>query len=179
MYYNMENEGGVTIHYIDEGEDTGDIIYQKSYQIEPGMRLSEMQEIAINKIGVNLLLKAINNISDRKTPRIRQAKKSPTKRAGNIKPDEHKKIINWDNWKIEWIWHLLRGTENWLNAIEQPRGIYKGQRWEVLNYKKQKIKNFQISKIYKERNKYFIAYKDGKIYLGLKFNLKNIIRNIF
>lgn len=34
-----------------------------------------MQEIAINKIGVNLLLKAINNISDRKIPRIRQAKK--------------------------------------------------------------------------------------------------------
>ncbi len=179
MYYGMENKGGVTIHYIDEGEDTGDIIYQKSYQIKPGMRLPEMQEIAINKIGAGLLLKAIDDISNGKAPRIKQTIKSSTKRAKNIKLDEHKKIIDWHNWEIERIWHLLRGSENWLNATEQPKGIYKGQRWRILNYKKQKMKKMQVSKIYKERSKYFIACKDGKIYLGLKFNLKNILRNIF
>ena len=179
MYYNMEKKGGVTIHYIDEGEDTGDIIYQKSYRITPGMRLSEMQVIAINKIGVSLLLKTIDDISNGKAPRIKQLKESPTKRARNIKLDEYKKIIDWHNWETERIWHFLRGTENWLNAIEQPKGIYKGQRWRILNYKRQKMKNLQISKIYKERSKYFIACKDGKIYLGLKFNLKDILRNIF
>lgn len=168
MYYNMENEGGVTIHYIDEGEDTGDIIYQKSYQIEPGMRLPEMQEIAINKIGVGLLLKTIDDISNGKAPRIKQTIKNSTKRARNIELNEHEKIINWQNWKIERIWHLLRGTENWLNTIEQSKGIYKGQGWRILNYKKQKMKKMQVSKIYKEQNKYFIACKDGKIYIDEK-----------
>lgn len=31
MYYNMEKQGGVTVHYIDQGEDTGNIILQKRY----------------------------------------------------------------------------------------------------------------------------------------------------
>ena len=33
MYYNTDKKGGVTVHYIDEGEDTGDIIYQEVYDI--------------------------------------------------------------------------------------------------------------------------------------------------
>lgn len=173
MYYNQEKEGGVTLHYIDEGEDTGDIIYQEKYNFPLGLKSPQMLDLSISKIGVGLILKALENIEN--LPRVKQPKSSPTKKARNIKDSEHKDIIDWQSWKIERIWHILRGTELWLNATEQPKGIYKSQRWQIKNYEKCDTSSYEISKIYKENNIYFIACNDGKIYLDLKFNFKNFI----
>ncbi len=173
MYYNTEKKGGVTVHYIDDGEDTGDIIYQEKYNIPLGMKSPDMLNLSIGQIGVNLLLKALNDIEN--LPKITQYKESPTAKARNIKPEEHKNIIEWNKWNIERIWHLLRGTELWLNAVEQPKGIYKNQRWIVEKFKKCDMVNYEISKIYKENKKYFVACKDGKIFLSLKFNFKIFI----
>ena len=38
QYYNMEMNPGVTVHYIDEGEDTGDIIFQERVSISLGIK---------------------------------------------------------------------------------------------------------------------------------------------
>ena len=175
IYYNFDSEAGVTVFYIDNGEDTGDIIFQKKYNVPFGAKLPDIQNLAINKIGAKLLLKAINHIEKGTAPRVPQPKESPTQRARNIKLEEHKNIINWKNWTIERIWHILRGTEDWLNALEQPKGLYKGQRWKILNFKKCDIKNYITGKIYKENDKYFVICRDGKIYLDLRFSLKKFI----
>ena len=174
QYYNMDLVGGVTVHYIDKGEDTGDIIYQEEYDIPLGTKSPDNNDLAIGKIGVKLLLKALDNIDD--LPRIPQPQVSPTPRARNIKPEEHKNIIDWETWQTERIWHILRGTELWLNAIEQPKGVYKGQRWTIENYEKcELVPHYIPSKIYTENKKKFIATKDGKIYISIHFNMKNLI----
>jgi methionyl-tRNA formyltransferase len=175
-YYFMEKKGGVTVHYIDNGEDTGDIIYQEEYDILLGMKSPSMQDLAIGKIGVNLLSKALDNIE--KLPKQKQSNISPTQKARNIKDNEHQTIIDWDKWNIERIWHILRGTELWLNAIEQPKGIYKGQRWCIQEFKRCNTSQYEISKIYKEKHSYFVVSKDGKIFLKLKFNIKKFILNL-
>ena len=174
-YYHFETISGVTLHFIDKGEDTGDIIYQQQYDIYPGMKSVEMQNLAIGKIGISLIFKALNNIEF--LPKIKQPKDSTTKRARNLKVSEHQEIINWEGWSIERIWHILRGTEMWLNAIEKPKGIYLGQRWSVYEYELCNTTKYKISKIYKEKNKYFVACKEGKIYLDIKFSLKILILN--
>jgi len=177
VYYNMDKKGGVTVHYIDKGEDTGDIIYQEQYDIPLGMKSPDMYDLAIGKIGTNLLQKALENIKN--LPRQKQPEKSSSSRAKNIKAEEHTKVIDWQEWGIERIWHLLRGTELWLNALEQPKGLYKGQRWTIQEFEKCDMgKSYRISKIYKENNKYFVVCKDGKIFLSLKFSLKNLVLNI-
>jgi methionyl-tRNA formyltransferase len=176
MYHNTEKKGGVTVHYIDEGEDTGDIIYQEEYDIPLGMKSPDMNDLAIGKVGVNLLLKALDNIGN--LPRVKQLKESPTLRARNIKLEEHESIIDWQNWDIKRVWHLLRGTELWLNAVEQPKGFYKGQRWTIENFEVCEMRNYELSKIYKENGIYFIVSKDGKIFLSLKFSLKNFVLNM-
>ncbi|UPT77638.1 hypothetical protein MN086_00475 [Sulfurovum sp. XGS-02] len=175
-YYNKDSKGGVTVHYIDKGEDTGDIIYQESYNIPLGMKSPLMHDLAIGKIGVDLLLKSLENVND--LPRKAQPEESPTQRAGNIKEYEHKNIIDWQNWEIERIWHILRGTELWLNALEQPQGVYKGQRWIIENFQKCQMDSYQVSKVYNENGKYFVACKDGKIFLAVNFNIKNFILNL-
>jgi len=176
MYHDTEKKGGVTVHYIDRGEDTGDIIYQEEYDIPLGMKSPDRMDLAIGKLGTGLLLKALKNIEN--LPRIKQPKESSTKRARNIKDSEHKDIIDWENWEIEKVWHLLRGTELWLNAYEQPKGIYKGQRWEVCNYEKINNYNYELGKVYKENNKNFLVCKSGKIFLDIKFSFKKLIMNM-
>jgi len=176
MYYNTEKKGGVTVHYIDRGEDTGDIIYQEKYDIPLGMKSPDMMNLAIGKIGTNLLLKALNNLGN--LPRIAQPKESTTQKARNIQMDEHENIIDWNNWDIEKIWHLLNGTELWLNAIKQPSGIFTGHRWTIKEFIKCDTKDYKISNIYKENNRNFIACNDGKIFLYVKLNIKNMILNI-
>ena len=39
-----EKETGVTIHYVDEGVDTGEIIHQEKFAIDPSWTLEELEE---------------------------------------------------------------------------------------------------------------------------------------
>lgn len=119
QYYNTDLTRGVTVHYIDKGEDTGDILLQKSFVSPLGMTSVEVRDKLISKIGVNLLLSAIQNIET--LPRIKQPSSSPTPRARNIKSEEHSMIIDWNAWNVERVWHFLRGTQDWLNAISPPK----------------------------------------------------------
>lgn len=179
MYYNMDIHPGVTVHYIDSGEDTGDILFQEQYEIPLGIRSPDMLDIGINKIGINLLFKALECIKSGTVIRIKQPKESPTPRARNIKEDEHRNIIDWDSWGIERIWHLLRGTELWLNAIKPPSGLYIGHRWKIGEFiKDYNKKEYVHSRIYKEKGKYFIVCNDGKIFLNIKFNVQVFISSI-
>lgn len=172
-YYNFEEFGGVTLHYIDKGEDTGDIIYQEQYKIRLGLKSPEMQDIAIGKIGNSLISKAIANISS--LPRLKQPVKSSTKRAKNIGVNEHQTIIDFDSWEIERIWHVLRGTELWLNSIPQPKGFLRNQRWIVQEMKIKNIKKYDVGKIYKDENKFFLVCKEGVIYLSIKFSISRFL----
>jgi methionyl-tRNA formyltransferase len=178
MYYNVELNPGITVHYIDAGEDTGDIIYQERYTVPLGIESSDMLNIGINKIGVNLLFKALDTIALGIAPRIKQHQNSPTPRARNLKLEEQKHIIDWSDWPIERIWHVLRGTESWLNVLDQPSGIYKGHRWAIDSFVKSEDNNNYISgSIYKEHGKIFIACPGGRIYINVKFNIKYFLKN--
>jgi methionyl-tRNA formyltransferase len=175
-YYHKELHPGVTVHYIDQGEDTGDIIFQERYDVPLGATSSDMRNIAINEIGVKLLFRAIDAIANGSAPRIAQPHDSPTRRAENIKPIDHKNIIDWNNWQIERIWHILRGTESWLNALEQPQGIYKGQRWEIRDFIK--YGDYNYGTIYKKSNETVIACRDGQIMIKIRFRIKLFIKQI-
>lgn len=98
MYFNMDLNPGVTVHYIDEGEDTGDIIYQESFAMKLGTTFSELNNCAIKKVGVPLLLKSIDAIANGTAPRIKQPAKSLTNRARNISKNE--KLIAWERWGV-------------------------------------------------------------------------------
>lgn len=139
QYYHMEMNPGVTVHYIDQGEDTGDIIFQERTHISLGTKSLPRLDKLIGETGVSLVLKALDAIQAGNAPRMKQPLQSPTPRAKILTPDEHQTIIDWQNWPIERIWYLLRGTELWLNALPQPSGLWKGQRWIIEEFEKQPI----------------------------------------
>ncbi|BEE04068.1 methionyl-tRNA formyltransferase [Aeromonas veronii] len=174
QYYNMEMNPGVTVHYIDEGEDTGDILFQERVHIPLGTKSPERLDKLIGGVGSSLLLKAIQAIKSGSAPRIPQPSHSSTFRARNLKSEEHKEIIDWKNWPIERIWHVLRGTELWLNAYDQPKGIFKGQRWVVEEFER-KGNIEQPGAIVRYKGRKALATPDGYIFIDIKFSLKKAL----
>ncbi len=177
-YHDMTPMTGVTVHYVDKHEDTGDIIAQDQVEIPLGMKSPDRLDLVIDKLGVRLLLQAIDDIAAGTAQRSQQPAKSPTARARNLKPDEHSSIINWQTWPSERVWHVLRGTELWLDALPKPSGLYSGHRWMVGAY--QKIPNFSETpgQIGRDNDGFYVALKDGNIRLYVNFSLKTAIMRL-
>jgi methionyl-tRNA formyltransferase len=62
MARNGEREGGVTIHWVDAGEDTGDIILQEAFPIRDGMTSEELERQVI-EVGSWLMGRAVEMIA--------------------------------------------------------------------------------------------------------------------
>lgn len=109
VYEGLEKESGVTLHYIDKGEDTGDIIDIEKFDVPLGMNISDYKENIKNSIS-NLINRNFKNLSSLK--REKQPLKSPTKRARLLKQNEISNYIDWKNWNTLKIWHLLKGLNS-------------------------------------------------------------------
>ncbi len=68
---NGEKSYGVTIHEIDDGIDTGDILYQEEYPIEPDDTGHSLYLKAMNN-ACSLFLKNLDNIASKKYNRTKQ-----------------------------------------------------------------------------------------------------------
>ena len=108
-YYDYVMTPGVTLHYIDKGEDTGDIIFQERVLISPGEKLEEVnQKLSFTRI--KLLLKIMYTIEKGNLPRVKQSVTTPTVRARKIKPEEYNELIRWNEWDVERVFHCLLYT---------------------------------------------------------------------
>lgn len=68
---NGEAETGVTIHFMDEGFDTGDIIAQKPYHIHSKATMGTIFN-ELNVLGIELLLQVLMAYENQELPRIKQ-----------------------------------------------------------------------------------------------------------
>ena len=73
---NGENTFGITVHYVDEGIDTGDIIEQKHYPISTHDTYSRLLNIAVTECG-QVLFSAMQKLSQNKVKRIKQKEIHP------------------------------------------------------------------------------------------------------
>lgn len=166
QYYNMEESGGVTIHYIDEGEDTGDILCQEEFPIRPGMPLDETVN-SIMRIGSKLMLKALNDISHGWQRPIPQSSVGAGQRARKIKPSEE--LIDWNTWPIERFWHLLRGFHTTLDVVPPPPVLFSPFfSFQILGYERTRLSQSMIKNVSKDSRGWFITHPEGKIRLKLK-----------
>lgn len=171
-YYDVELNPGATVHFVDDGEDSGDILLQEKLSVPLGMKSPERSQKVVSELGVALLLRALDQLEAGAEQRVVQTKDSPTVRARNLKVEEHDKIIDWQAWPIEKIWHVLRGTEQWLNAVTPPQGLYRGQRWSVEDYRLEDTSQLRVGRIYRQNGVYRIACKEGTIKLTRAFSVK-------
>jgi len=178
-YYHMDMNPGVTVHYVDAGEDTGDIILQERVKIPLGIKSPDRLDILVGKVGVSLILEALEQVESGAVVRKRQPKESPTQRARNIKKEEHAFIIDWQRWPLERIWHVMRGTELWLDCVSAPTGLLTGQRWQVGDFERVQVGRDQddLGKVKRDKQGYYVICRDGVIRLSAFFSAKTFIIN--
>lgn len=123
----MSMRGGVTLHYIDTGEDTGDIITQKKFPIPLGMTRTEYQE-AETKAAVAAYRDALKRLVDGTIERVPQGD-SPHPQARNVTREDF--LLHYGEMKVEDAYHFLMGTD----GISQ---IYTGwlYSYAILDYQK-------------------------------------------
>jgi methionyl-tRNA formyltransferase len=90
---NGDSQTGITTMYMDEGWDTGDIIYQQSIPIDPDENLAGLYA-RLAELGGELLVKTVADLKTGSAPRISQDHSLATK-APKLKPEQQ--IINWRN----------------------------------------------------------------------------------
>jgi methionyl-tRNA formyltransferase len=106
-----EKESGVTIMYMDEGLDTGDILLQESIALRR-RETTETLHDRLAKIGAEALLKALALVAENRAPRARQDQAKATLTKKLRKEDGH---IKWDRPQREIDAHI-RAMTPWPSA---------------------------------------------------------------
>lgn len=148
---------GITIMYMNEGMDTGDIISTKELKISDTDTMSTLQD-KLKIIGSKLLLNTLPNIINGKINRIKQ-NDIEASYAYNIKKEEEK--IDFNKTKKD-IYNQIRG----LNSYPGAYALLDNKRIKIWNsYITDKqysnLSNGEISNIYKDG--IGIKVKDGEI----------------
>ena len=107
---NDENEFGITVHYVDEGIDTGDIILQRTYDITEKDDYGTLLNIAYEKCA-NVLYDSIKLIQNNKVEVIKQEDIHPIGMYCGIR-GEGDEIIDWNQ--------TSREVFNFIRAMSTP-----------------------------------------------------------
>lgn len=173
--YNRESEGGVTIHFVDTGMDTGNILYQEAFPIQPGMSESAMEELAIGTYGVRLLLHALDSVADGVYPSLPQPEVSPTIKATRVSAERLNKLIDWNHWPIERFWSVLRFAESWQTVTPPPPGWRSRFRWAIGDYIRETAHGVPGT-VSQDKRGYYLVHPEGKIRLAVRYDLKRYIK---
>lgn len=178
QYYFQDLSPGITVHYIDAKEDTGDIVHRARLAVPLGIKSPDLVNRLVRDTGVPLLLSSLDEIEAGVAPRVVQPELSPTIRARILNAEEHTSIVDWESWPIDRIWHLLRGTETWLNCLELPSGLYRGQRWEVLEFERDAHVNGPPGSVHRDERGYYVSCRDGAIRLKRNFSVMSLLQRL-
>jgi len=106
-----EKESGVTIMYMDEGLDTGDILLQEPVVLRR-RETTETLHDRLAKIGADALMKALTLVAENRAPRAKQENAKATLTKKLRKEDGH---IKWDRSQREIDAHI-RAMTPWPSA---------------------------------------------------------------
>lgn len=153
MYHAMDENGGWTVHRVDQGEDTGPILAQKSFKVPFGSTVTELGDKVL-EIGGEIF----SEVLDEK-PSEQPQKNEEHPRARRPRPGE--RFVDWGEWPVKRVYHFLRGVcplwtrELNLNPLLDP--VFTGYDEEVSD-----LPPGQIGKL--DKKKTFLACKDGRVH---------------
>ena len=113
-----DRETGVTIHYIDAGIDTGDIILQEKVPIDPDESVKTLYFQKLYPLGVKLIARAVALIREGKAPRIPQDDAQAT----------YEPLITEEDLRLDWnrpvqeLYRVVRAGDPAPGAVTNLRG---------------------------------------------------------
>jgi methionyl-tRNA formyltransferase len=122
---NGERESGLTIFWVDEGIDTGDILLQKRVEIGPNETTGEVYFNKLYPLGVEAILTAVDLAAQGKAPRIPQ---DHSKATYDPPCDEKVAALNW-NQPGRQVFDFIRGCDPQPGATT----TFKGEQIKLYN----------------------------------------------
>ncbi|MFN0315996.1 MAG: methionyl-tRNA formyltransferase [Burkholderiales bacterium] len=154
QYHDFTKEWGITVHALDEGQDTGPIIKQTPISIETGTDIADAISI-VAPVGANLMAEAISSIENGTAVFSEQPIHAHPK-ARIVGREE--KFIDWQTWSIERVWHFMRGTYPWNDAIAYPKeGLWRAGEYCLVDCVE------TPGAVCRDADGYFVAHPQGKI----------------
>lgn len=148
---NRDKKTGITIHYMDESFDTGDIIAKWQTNIDPDETLGTLFS-RMNTQGINMMLDIISGMEKGEFPqRIKQDISGTYRKAPTIKIEKGHTLIDW-NWEAQYIEAFVRALNPYFGAMSFFRGcdikIWSGS--YVPNFHDKKVQPGDVYKVSKE-----------------------------
>lgn len=109
-----EETTGVTIHFLDEGIDTGDILAQEPLHIPDGISYVQL-ESQCAQLGGTLLARSIWELNEGKATRTPQEE---TKSSYHSFPTSQDFVVYAHTWSARHVYNVIRGVGRWDKPIE-------------------------------------------------------------
>lgn len=166
QYYHYDVHAGVTVHQIDAGADTGDILQQASFEIPLGASLKS-QMPHYQRLTNNLLTQALRDLrggfaEPKAQPEQEGLIPAPRITAGEVR-------VDWQGWSLERTWHLLRGVQGGLGLLP-PAGRFR--RWVVGEMQAGASSQLAAGNIGTDAAGQFVQHPEGKIRLDVRWQLR-------
>lgn len=172
QYYYGDLRGGVTVHVLDEGENTGDIVQQAELEIPLGAPLSSLMR-SYDQLASSLMLQALNDLSSRQARLIAQAHLPCPNPAPRVQPGDMQ--IDWqdaENWPLARVWHVLRGIHNEREDLKLLPYAGHGVSWRIGQTQPGSRANILPGRIGFDGRGQFVQHLEGKIRLSTEFSLR-------
>ena len=160
---NDEKETGITLHYMDENIDTGNIITQYTVPIESNETMGTLFN-KLNYLSCEIIVKTLKKYEEiGKLDSTPQAK-GDYPYAPNINPAKADNYINWEKYDAYSIERFIRALNPFIQAMSTYKGLSIRIHSAFVKNKKVKCKPGSICDI----NDYLgIATKDGILYIKI------------
>ncbi len=179
LYYNLDMMAGVTLHYIDDNIDTGDIIGQGSFEIELGTPASDVGTVLINNYAIPLLIKAIQALEStgelKTTP---QPADSPTPYAKRLTAEAYYDALDFENWELEHLWHVLNSNDQWRDVFLAKIKHSDSYNWTIKGIERRNV-YLPYGEVERDDGGYHIKHKQGVIYLNRVFSTRKFFVSLF
>lgn len=117
-YSGDDAEAGVTVFWLDDGEDTGDVLSQEVVGLPRGQDGTGLYH-DLSRRGCALLLRAVEDVRDGRATRTPQDEGRTTREPA---PAEGNWRIDFETWGAERVWHFLRGVGAAGGILADSRG---------------------------------------------------------
>ncbi len=172
--YNGDTQAGTSVHFVQARTDTGDILYQHAFPIEPGLSEATLERRAIDHHGVRLMLKALDALATGTHPRIAQPAHSTTPTATRVNTERLQRLLDWHQ-PLPRVWSILRFAQDWPKLLPPPPGWKRPFPWILGPYTQEPVLGPPGS-IAQDRHGYYLVHPQGKIRLYVRYDLKRWVK---
>src|SRR5262245_13342292 len=160
QHHEMDLDGAVTIHFVDEGIDTGDILLQDHFPIRLGETYRDVSLRSL-RVGAASMVRALELLAGDRARRQPQRHLPCPVYARFV--ESGRDLVQWDAWPLERVWHFLRGTHDKWPFLPLPDSV---GRWAIGPMRRD-VPEEASGTVSRDDDGHYVAHAQGKIRLDL------------